>query len=80
MRRLRPLMGDRRKHEIDDAFKARDALRYLRLIPAPPHCTIDGCSSPHRGRGLCHKHYMRWLRTSGSSAIKETRKNGANMK
>jgi hypothetical protein len=80
MRELRPLMGDRRKHEIDAALKARASLQYLRLIPAPPHCTVDGCTSPHRGRGLCHKHYMRWLRTSGSSAIRETRKTGASMK
>lgn len=80
MRTLRPLMGQRRQHEIDAALKARDGLRYTRLIPAPPHCTVTDCSAPHRGRGLCHEHYMRWLRSSGSTAIRETRKTGANMK
>ena len=80
MRELRPMMGSRRQMQIDRALAARDLLRYRRIVVAPPHCTVDGCEGKPRGRGLCHKHYMRWLRTSGSSAIRETRKSGVNMK
>jgi hypothetical protein len=80
MRELRPLMGIRRQAEIDRALACRAQLRYLRLIPAPSHCVIDGCLARPRGRGLCHKHYMRWSRHEGSSAIRESRKSGASMK
>lgn len=80
MHRLRPLMGMRRRSEIDRALACRAQLRYIRLIPAPPHCVMDGCQQKPEGRGLCHQHYLRWLRHEGSSAIKESRKTGANMK
>lgn len=26
-------------------------------------CTITGCDARHHCRGLCNKHYRRWLRT-----------------
>lgn len=80
MRELRPLMGQRRQAQIDRAIACRASLRYVRLTPAPAHCLLDGCHGKTRGRGLCHKHYMRWLRSSGSSAIRESRRTGANMK
>lgn len=80
MRSLRPLMGERRQAQIDRALASRELLRYVRLIAAPEHCVIEGCEATPRGRGLCHRHYMRWLRTSGSSTIRESRRIGASMK
>lgn len=59
MRRLRPLMGQRRTVEID---RALTAYHPIRLTRAPDHCVVTGCEAPHRGRGLCHKHYMQWDR------------------
>jgi hypothetical protein len=59
MQRLRPLMGERRRAAIDAALEAY----YPERLPvAPEHCVVPGCMQPHRGRGLCHKHYMSWLR------------------
>lgn len=26
-------------------------------------CKVDGCDRPHRSKGLCRTHYMRWHRT-----------------
>jgi hypothetical protein len=62
MRELRPLMGQRRQAQNDRAIACRASLRYVRLILAPAHCVLDRCQGKPRGRGLCHKHYMRCLR------------------
>ena len=59
MRVLRDLMGARRREAIDKALKS---YRPIQLTKAPAHCVVAGCESPHRGRGLCHKHYMSWSR------------------
>jgi hypothetical protein len=59
MRRLRPLMAGRRGAAIDAALAAYHPIR---LTPAPARCIVSGCERPHRGRGLCHKHYMSWSR------------------
>lgn len=59
MRRLRPLMGSRRGAAIDAALAD---YRPIRLVDPPESCVIPGCAEPHRSRGLCHKHYMSWLR------------------
>lgn len=59
MRELRPLMGERRKAQIDRALASWTPVR---LVPAPIGCVVEGCDGPHRSRGLCHKHYMRWSR------------------
>jgi hypothetical protein len=59
MRRLRDLMGIRRRAAID---KALAAYHPIRLVDAPATCVVPGCHDPHRGRGLCHKHYMMWSR------------------
>ena len=59
MRELRPMMGQRRRRAIDRALASWTPIR---LWPAPANCTVSGCSRPHRGRGLCHAHYMRWSR------------------
>lgn len=59
MRRLRPLMGARRGAAIDAALAAYAPIR---LVDPPDTCVVPGCSAAHRSRGLCHKHYMSWLR------------------
>lgn len=59
MRRLRPFMGVRRTAAIDAALAAYHPIR---LIHPPATCVVDGCDAPHRSRGLCHKHYMSWMR------------------
>lgn len=59
MQLLRPLMATRRREEIDRALGLYSPIRLTR---APAHCTVDGCVSEHRSRGLCHKHYMLWTR------------------
>ena len=56
---LRPLMGSRRQAAVDAAL---DSWSPLRLPRAPSACSVAGCVRPHRSRGLCHAHYMRWSR------------------
>ena len=59
MRGLRNRMGRRRTEAIDAAL----ALYHpIRLVDPPDSCVVHGCSEAHRGRGLCHKHYMMWSR------------------
>lgn len=36
--------------------------KLIRLVDPPPTCVVPGCDRPHESRGLCHKHYMSWLR------------------
>lgn len=59
MRRLRLFMGHRRTEAIDAALSQYHPIR---LVDPPASCVVAGCSEPHRGRGLCHKHYMMWSR------------------
>lgn len=59
MEMLRPYMGVRRTREIDHAL---GAYHPIRLTDAPETCVVPGCAAEHRGRGLCHKHYMSWSR------------------
>lgn len=59
MRRLRNHMGHRRTEAIDAALAAYHPIR---LVDPPASCVVPGCRKPHRGRGLCHKHYMMWSR------------------
>jgi hypothetical protein len=59
MKRLRAFMGHRRTEAID---KALAEYHPIRLIDPPALCVVPGCDEPHRGRGLCHKHYMMWSR------------------
>jgi hypothetical protein len=59
MRRLRDLMGGRRRAAIDAALSE---YRPIRLVDPPATCIVEQCGRPHRGRGLCHKHYMMWSR------------------
>jgi hypothetical protein len=59
MRRLRDGMGHRRTEAIDAALSQHHPIR---LVDPPAECVVPGCNKPHRGRGLCHKHYMMWSR------------------
>lgn len=59
MRRLRDRMGHRRTEAIDAALSQYHPIR---LVNPPASCVVPGCSDRHRGRGLCHKHYMMWSR------------------
>lgn len=59
MRELRPQMGERRRMAIDAALAS---YRPIRLSDPPEICAVPDCREPHRSRGLCHKHYMSWLR------------------
>ena len=56
---LRPLMGVRRREAIDRALVE---YRPIQLAVAPAQCVVEACVRPHRGRGLCHRHYMSWSR------------------
>jgi hypothetical protein len=59
MQTLRDLMGERRRTAIDAALAKYHPVY---LVDPPASCVVPGCSDPHRGRGLCHKHYMMWSR------------------
>jgi hypothetical protein len=59
MKRLRPFMGRRRTEAIDAALSQYHPIR---LVDPPESCVVPDCGEPHRGRGLCHKHYMMWSR------------------
>jgi hypothetical protein len=59
MRTLRSLMGERRRAAIDAALAE---YRPVNLVDPPAECVVTGCGEPHRGRGLCHRHYMMWSR------------------
>jgi len=34
-----------------------------------PECTVEGCSLPHRARGLCRKHHSRFLYWANRGAV-----------
>jgi hypothetical protein len=59
MRSLRALMSQRRQAAIERALAS---YRPRRLVSPPATCIVQLCDRPHRGRGLCHKHYMMWSR------------------
>jgi len=66
MRRLRSSMGQRRTREIDLAIATYHPIR---LTDPPPSCVVTACGKPHRSRGLCHKHYMKWDRDRKSGRV-----------
>jgi hypothetical protein len=66
MRRLRSLMGRRRTEAIDAALAVYHPIR---LVDPPDSCVIPDCGEPHRGRGLCHKHYMMWSRDRAKGRV-----------
>lgn len=59
MLRLRPFMGIRRTAAIDAALAAYHPID---LVDPPKICVVAACDRPHEARGLCHKHYMSWMR------------------
>jgi hypothetical protein len=59
MHQIRGLMGARRRASIDAALASYHPIR---LVDAPASCVVPDCDEPHRGRGLCHRHYMMWSR------------------
>jgi len=59
MSALRPYMGLRRTAAIDAALAVYNPIR---LTEVPLTCVVPGCERPHRSRGLCNTHYMRWSR------------------
>lgn len=59
MKVFRPFMGERRRMAIDMALSS---YRPVQLVSPPGTCVVPDCDRPHRGRGLCHKHYMMWSR------------------
>lgn len=63
MRAVRTYMGQRRGCAIDLAL-AR--YRPIRLTAPPATCVVPSCEQPHKSRGLCHKHYMMWMRDRAS--------------
>ena len=68
MREIRAWMGIRRRSEIDRALAAYHPIR----LTAPPEiCVTEGCDRPHRSRGLCNTHYMKWSRDRANG--RETR-------
>lgn len=63
MRILRGLMGERRRAAIDISLAKYHPVL---LVDPPTTCVVLECDKPHRGRGLCHKHYMMWSRDRAS--------------
>jgi hypothetical protein len=59
MATVHPFMSKRRQAAIDRALASWTPTR---LWPAPADCIVRDCGRPHRARGLCHVHYMRWSR------------------
>lgn len=37
----------------------------------PAVCTVDGCTRPHKARGLCGMHWTRWKRTGQLDVVRE---------
>jgi hypothetical protein len=66
MRRLWPLMCNRRQVAIERALAW---YRPVRLVDPPATCVVTGCGESHRGRGLCHKHYMMWSRDKAKGRV-----------
>jgi hypothetical protein len=66
MRNLRALMSQRRQAAIERALAA---YRPVHLVSPPATCIVERCDQPHRGRGLCHKHYMMWSRDRAKGRI-----------
>lgn len=60
MKLIHPVMGERRRGQIDAALASWPG--YERLVGPPPVCVVEGCTRPHRSRGLCNAHYMTWHR------------------
>lgn len=38
-------------------------------------CQFDGCTRPHKARGLCQTHYSQWMRGSEFTAIRSRQRN-----
>ena len=66
MRTLRSVMGERRRAAIDAALAEYHPVY---LVDPPASCVVPGCGEPHRGRGLCHKHYMMWSRDKAKGRV-----------
>ncbi len=66
MRGLQALMSRRRQAAIELALAA---YRPVRLVSPLATCILELCDQPHRGRGLCHKHYMMWSRDQAKGRV-----------
>jgi HNH endonuclease len=54
--------GDRADNRIEN-LEVLSHADHLRLHQPPKNCTVDGCSRPHYGSGLCSMHWRReWRR------------------
>lgn len=59
MRLVRPVLGARRKAQIDAAL-ARPHNETVRWLRRGGPCTVDGCDRPGLKRSLCKLHYEAW--------------------
>jgi hypothetical protein len=56
-----------RKRDQFDAWREALLADAPRRSAPPRSCLVDGCTRPHRAKGLCNTHYQAWVRAGRPS-------------